>query len=182
MLPLWGRGGGWMVRLCRPTRPTPKRRQAAALQKLLWGALFVSLLVPACGRKTAVRPPELAAPEAIDSLSASNAADGVRLTWRRPTKYADGQRMTDLGAFRVERSTAAQPFTPIATLALSDQDRFQQERRFRTTDPDTAVGEIYQYRIISLTTDGYVSEPSNIVSIERVIPTPAPTAAATPTP
>ena len=95
---------------------------------------------------------------------------------------ADGSRMTDLGAFRIERSTADSPFTPIATLAVSDRDRFQQERRFRWVDTDTTVGGIYQYRVVSFTTDGYGSEPSNIVTIERAIPTPAPTVAPTPPP
>jgi hypothetical protein len=145
-------------------------------------AVALLALLPACGRKTPVKPPELAAPERIDSLVATNAADGVRLLWRRPGKYVDGTRMTDLGAFRVERSTADSPFTPIATLAVSDRDRFQQERHFRWVDTDATVGDIYQYRVVSFTTDGYVSEPSNVVTIERAVPTPAPTPSATASP
>jgi hypothetical protein len=138
-----------------------------------------SVMLPACGRKTAVKPPELVAPEAISSLAASNAADGVTLTWTRPTKYADGARMADLGAFRVERSTDGAPFAPLATIEVTDRERIQQERRFRWLDADTAVGDTYQYRVISATTDGYVSQPSNVVTIERAIPTPAPRPTAT---
>jgi hypothetical protein len=146
---------------------------------------------PACGRKTPVKPPTLAAPEAIDDLVAINAKDGIRLTWRRPVHYADGARMADLGAFRIERSVPDGEFTQIATVALSDQARFQQERRFHWVDSDTTMGMMYQYRVYSVTTDDYVSRPSNIVTLERAEPSPLPThtqtasptaPAATPTP
>lgn len=142
----------------------------------------VGLALPACGRKTAVRPPELVAPATIEDLSATNVTDGVRLAWRRPATYVDGTRMNDLGAFRIERSSDGAPFSQVATVAVTDQERFQQERRFRWLDSDTAVGHTYQYRVISSTTDEYVSEPSNIVTIERQVPTPAPTPAPTPVP
>jgi hypothetical protein len=160
---------------------TSKRRRAAPPHRLIV-AVAVLAMLPACGRKTPVRPPELAAPERIESLAASNGPEGIRLTWPRPTQYADGTRMTDLGAFRVERSQASGPFMSIATIALTDQARFQQDRRFRAVDADAIVGETYQYRVIALTTDGYVSEPSNVVTIERALPTPAPAAQPTPHP
>jgi hypothetical protein len=156
-------------------------RGRAARRTLLLAASCL-LLLPTCGRKTAVRPPELVAPETIDNLAAKNVADGVRLSWRRPTQYVDGTRMNDLGAFRVERSAAGDPFVPVATIAVTDQERFQRERRFRWVDTDTVIGRTYQYQVVSLTTDDYVSAPSNIVTIERALPPPAPAAAATPTP
>jgi len=133
-----------------------------------------ALALPACGRKTPVRPPELVAPERIDNLTASNASDGIQLSWRRPTKYADGSHMTDLGGFRVERATPGIPFAPVATIEIADRDRIRQEQRFRWVDPDTQVGETYEYRVIAFTTDAYVSQPSNVSAIERAIPTPAP--------
>jgi hypothetical protein len=136
--------------------------------------------LPACGRKTLVKPPELVAPERIQNLTATNGPDGIRLTWERPTRYADGSRMFDLGAFHVERSMAGIAFAPLATVEVTDRDRIQQVRHFRWVDADTSVGLTYQYRVISLTTDGYVSQPSNIATLERAIPTPA--AKPTPTP
>jgi hypothetical protein len=153
----------------------PRPRSAVALL-VVCGALAL----PACGRKTAVRPPEYAAPETITSLKAGNGADGIVLTWPRPARYADATRMTDLGAFRVERISSGAPFTPIATLEVTDRDRIQQERRFRWVDTDTVTGETYQYRVFSITTDGYVSAPSNIVTLQRAVPTPAPRRTATP--
>jgi len=142
--------------------------------------LALSLALPACGRKTPIRPPELAAPERISNLTASNIAEGIQLSWQRPTKYADGTRMTDLGGFRVDRSAPGVPFATVATVPVTDQERFRQERRFRWVDPDTQVGSIYQYRVASFTTDGYVSEPSDIITVERSIPTPAATRSPTP--
>jgi hypothetical protein len=142
----------------------------------------VALALPACGRKTAVRPPELVAPATIEDLTANNVAEGIRLAWKRPATYVDGSRMNDLGAFRIERSSGGAPFAYAATVAVTDQERFQRERRFRWLDADTSVGQTYQYRVISSTTDAYASDPSNIVTIERQIPTPAPTPAPTPVP
>jgi hypothetical protein len=116
----------------------------------------------------------MAAPEPILKLAAANATDGIALTWPRPTTYADGTRMTDLGAFRIERRAAEGPFATVATVRITDRERFRQERRFRWIDIETTAGETYEYRVVSETTDGYVSQPSNAVTIERAIPTPAP--------
>lgn len=138
--------------------------------------------LPACGRKTEVKPPELVAPAAIDTLVATNAGDGIHLTWRRPRTYVDGARMTDLGSFRVDRLIGQGPFSTVATIPVTDQERIQQERRFRWIDTNTVVGESYLYRVYSSTTDGYVSRSSNLIAIERQIPTPAPTALPTASP
>lgn len=146
----------------------PARR---CLLALCLGGLGL-LMLPTCGRKTPVKPPELVAPKPIENLAARNVNDGIRMSWRRPTEYMDGSRMRDLGAFRIERSSNGAPFVPVATIAIGDQDRFRQERSFRWTDTDTEVGVTYQYQVISETTDDYVSFPSNIVTLERAIPTP----------
>ena len=143
------------------------------------GRLLVVLLAAgslslACGRKTVVKAPELVAPERIQSLSASNGPDGIRLTWARPVKYADGSRMYDLGSFRVERSAASGQFLPLATVEVTDRERLRQERQYGWIDADTVLGQTYQYRVISVTTDAYVSQPSNIVTIERALPAPTP--------
>lgn len=145
------------------------RRRLATLLLLIGG-----LSAPACGRKTVVKAPELVAPERIQSLSATNGPDGIRLTWGRPVKYADGSHMYDLGAFRVERGTAGGEFLALATVAVTDRERLRQERHYGWVDADTVLGQTYQYRVISVTTDAYVSQPSNIVTLERALPAPTP--------
>ncbi len=137
-------------------------------------------LALACGRKTIVKAPELVAPERIDNLTAANAVEGIQLSWRRPERYADGSHMYDLGSFRVERGVGSDVFVAVKTVEVTDRERFQQERRFGWTDTDTVLGQTYRYRVVSETTDGYVSEPSNVAILERAQPTPTP--ARTPTP
>jgi hypothetical protein len=148
-------------------------------ERRLRAILLLAIAVLACGRKTIVKAPELVAPERIDNLEATNGPDGIHLTWRRPERYADGSRMYDLGAFRVERG-AGGAFLPVGTVEVTDRERLQQERRFGWVDTDTVLGQTYQYRVISLTTDAYVSEPSNLVTVERALPTPAPPRTPTP--
>ena len=146
-----------------------------------------ALAILTCGRKTPVRPPTMVAPETIDGLTASNATDGIHLTWPRPTKRADGTRLSDLGGFRVQRGLGDAPAVNIATVVITDRDRIQQERHFTWVDSDVTVGATYRYYVLSFTTDDYVSRPSNIVTITRAVPTPTPpptrtTRPGTPTP
>ncbi len=135
-----------------------------------------------CGRKTDVKPPELVAPEVLTRVSASNTSEAIRVTWERPDRYVDGARMRDLAGFRVERGQGDQgEFALINTLPVTDRDRFQQIKRFRYLDEDVAVGLRYRYRVRSFTVAGHVSDPSNVVEIERAIP-PTPTVGPSPTP
>jgi len=136
--------------------------------------LFVCCLLafPACGRKSAVRPPEDVRPKVITNLSVSNTAEGIQLSWSRPTSYTNGQPMSDLGGFVIERSTGTNPMAPfqrLDTLEVSDRDRFRQIKRFSHVDHDTVVGTPYRYRVVSFTLDRYFSAPSNEVTVERTI-------------
>ena len=142
------------------------------------------VLVTACGRKTAVRPPEDVAPARITDLKASNASDGITLSWGRPHNVAGGGSLYDLGNFVVERSVSGGPFVFLTRIDVTDQTRLRQQRHFRYSDTDTTVGEAYGYRVLAATLDGYVSEPSNVADVVRAIPTitPTPASTATPTP
>ena len=120
----------------------------------------VALAAPACGHKGGVMAPELVRPEPPTDLAASSSADGVRITWTRPTKYTGGQRMRDLGSFVVERTDAAASppkFERIATIELQDRTRMRQERRFQWVDQDVTAGQEYVYRVRARTLDGYES-------------------------
>lgn len=135
--------------------------------------LCVCLLFSACGRKTPVKPPELAAPEQISDLRANNHKGGIRLAWKRPQVYADGSKMNDLGGFRLQRATPGGPFARLTELRLDDQERFRQTKQLRFLD-DTAETDVeYRYRVLSFTLDEYVSKPSNEVTILRAVPAPA---------
>jgi len=132
----------------------------------------LSVVLPACGRKTLPRPPEDVLPKTIDDLSASNTAEGIQLTWSRPKLYADGSQMRDLGGFVIERATGTDPLSPfqrLTVLEVNDRDRFRPLTRFRHDDNDTSVGMPYRYRVVSFTLDRYFSAPSNVVTVERAI-------------
>lgn len=127
-------------------------------------------LLPGCARKAAPRPPEDVLPRPLADLAASNLADGVQLSWGRPQLYMDGERMTDLGGFIVERATGeAFEYQRIAVLEVTDRDRFRQIKRFKHLDRDVTLGVAYRYRVVSFTLDRYFSPPSNAVTIERIV-------------
>jgi len=142
-------------------------------------AFAVALLLGACGRKAPPKPPEFAAPRAISDLRASNRGDGIVLSWSRPRQHPDGAPLNTLGSFVVERAVVGSmpAFQQVATLEVSDRERFRQTRTFRYLDQQPQPGDEYLYRVIAYTYDGYGSEPSNVVTITREIP---PTPAATP--
>jgi hypothetical protein len=139
---------------------------------LLAAATILVVALNGCGRRTDVKPPQLVAPEAIEKLAAKNEEKGIRLSWERPNEYVDGSTMQDLAAFRIERSIADGPFLTLRRVEVTDRDRFRQIRRFRLMDVGVTASERYRYRVVSFTLDGYVSAPSNVVEIERVVPPP----------
>jgi hypothetical protein len=128
------------------------------------------MTVGGCGVKSAPISPEMARPEAIDNLTAVNQADGIRLTWERPTQYASGRTMRDLGMFILLRSVGGRTLEPLVELPVTDQERFRPEREFFYVDGETHPGERYTYEVISRTLDGYTSDPSNPAELKRERP------------
>ncbi len=150
-------------------------------------AIFVGVLLwsPAvltgCGRRTNPIPPELVVPEPIRKLSAGNVDEGIILSWERPKQRVGGTRLEDLGAFHVLRGEPEGSLAVVATLEVSDRDRFRQIQKFRYLDTSVTMGVAYRYVVRSVTLDDYVSPDSNIVEITRLPPTPSPRNVATPT-
>jgi hypothetical protein len=124
-------------------------------------------LLAACGNKTPLRPPEAVQPRPATSLVASSAKEGVVLTWRRPTEYTGGARMTDLGGFEIERAPAEGPadFARIGRLELDDQKRFRPQRELTWTDTTAVAGTRYRYRVFAFTLDDYQSAAAGPVTV-----------------
>ena len=161
-----GRNGGTMQRM------GPARLSDTAKALLV---LVVVAVIGACGVKSAPVPPEKARPQAITSLTASSSPDGVMLSWERPTLYAGGHTMRDLGGFvimRAEGDTAQ--MQPLVEVPVTDRERFQVQMVFTYDDLETQLGAHYRYAIIAETTDGYRSDPSNVVELTRKKPPPPP--------
>jgi len=138
---------------------------------IAWSLLLVALLcMPACGRKTIVRPPELVVPEAVNNLTLEVQSTGVALRWGRVEKRVDGDSLDDLAGFTILRATRdAQgkdsDFTQVASVPVDDRERFRKNKSFNYTDEQLTVGSLYRYRVLAFTLDGYQGEPSNTVEI-----------------
>jgi hypothetical protein len=130
------------------------------------GVLAVLTLGLGCGRKADPQPYALVQPEAIQGLQAEIRDGAVRLVWPRPEKYTGGRRMDDLGGFLVFRGRPGEEARQIGEVAVTDRERFQREKRFEFLDRSVEPGGRYYYRIVSYTTDGYYSDPSNQVTVE----------------
>jgi len=162
----------------------PKRANALTLALVI--AALANAIFLGCGVKSTPIPPEAARPEQILGLEAANAKDGIRLTWDRPTNYAGGEKMKDLGGFSISRTQEGKLAEKIGEIEVHDEGRFQVQNTFTFIDGDTIMGKTYHYHVTSNTTDGYVSVPSNDVTIVRrnasappnpdtfVVPTPVP--------
>lgn len=127
-----------------------------------------------CGIKTRPRPAEDVRPEPIVDLRAKSVAKGIELAWNRPDRYQDGARMRDLGEFVVLRGSDDGALAELTTLPITDRERFQQQRHLLFLDTGALMNHRYRYRVISRTTDGYESVPSNEAMLTRTLPPPAP--------
>lgn len=145
-----------------------------SLSLLSCGLAAVLALAPACGRKTAVRPPEFAAPSPVESVTATNLAGGIELEWDRPTRYADGTLMLDLAGFRLERGRPCCGFAVHQVIEVEDRQRFRRAKRFRYLDQSVEPGETYAYRVVAFTLDAYESVTSDTIEILREVPAPPP--------
>ncbi len=140
-----------------------------------WVLLLIALVAwSGCGIKTRPRPPEDVRPEPIADLRAKSVAKGIELAWSRPDRYQDGARMRDLDEFVVLRGSAEGALAELTTLPITDRERFQQQRHLLFLDTGALMNHRYRYRVISRTTDGYESVPSNEAMLTRTVPPPAP--------
>jgi hypothetical protein len=136
--------------------------------------LVLAFLTPGCGKKADPRAPELATPQVIDNLTARSVANGVALTWRRPTEYVDGSELKDLAAFVIFRKDISPtcpdcpvPYRPLTTLDVEDQEKFVKQKQYRYVDEEVQDKMTYRYRVSSQLRDGSLSQPSNEVQISR---------------
>ena len=142
---------------------------------ILAALVMIALVLHAgCGIKTRPLPPSEVRPQRTIDLEAISVSDGIRIRWSRPERYTGGGRMRDLGKFEILRARGGGEPQTVADIAVTDLQRFRQQRHFSYLDTDTHVGQRYRYQIISVTTDGYESLPSNQAVITRTVPKPPP--------
>jgi hypothetical protein len=135
---------------------------------VLVAALLAISTAPGCGVKSAPIPPEAARPQQILDLEAIPERHGIQLTWTRPEQYSSGKSMKDLSGFTVMRADGQDQYQPIVEVPVTDQERFQVATHFSYTDNTAAPGHYYRYEVVSHTTDGYKSLPSNEAALQYV--------------
>ena len=136
--------------------------------------LLLIVAASACGKKGNPRAPELATPKLITNLAARSSADGVALTWNRPTEYVDGSELKDLASFVIFRKEIAPscldcpvPYRELTTVNVEDREKFVRLKQYRYDDREVRTNTIYRYRVASQLFDGSLSGPSNEVEIKR---------------
>ena len=144
------------------------------MRAVLAFALTLVFFPLACGKKADPRAPELATPRVIDNLTARAVANGVALTWRRPTEYVDGSELKDQAGFLIYRKDISPtcpdcpvPYRPLTTLDVEDHEKFVKQKQYRYVDDQVQDKMTYRYRVSSQLKDGSLSEPSNEVEIAR---------------
>jgi hypothetical protein len=144
------------------------------MRAVLAFALTLAFFPPGCGKKADPRAPELATPRVIENLTARPVANGVALTWRRPTEYVDGSELKDLAGFVIFRKDISPtcldcpvPYRPLTTLDVEDHEKFIKQKQYRYVDEEAQDKMTYRYRVSSQLKDGSLSQPSNEVEITR---------------
>jgi hypothetical protein len=128
----------------------------------------------ACGRKGDPRAPELVTPQIIRNLSGRTGANGVTLTWSRPSETIDGKELKDLSSFVIFRKELPPgcldcpvPYRQLTTVAVEDHEKFIKQRQYRFVDEEVLPQAVYRYRVSSQLSDGSLSGPSNEVEVKR---------------
>lgn len=137
-------------------------------------ALVLLLAASGCGKKGDPRAPELATPKLITNLAARPVADGVALTWSRPSEYVDGRELKDLASFVIFRKEISRscldcpvPYRQLTTVNVEDREKFVRLKQYRYDDREVRGDAIYRYRVASQLFDGSLSGPSNEVEVSR---------------
>ena len=132
-------------------------RQPTASDRRLFGyiLLFITLLLPGCGRKTLPVPPQNLVPVAISDLGFSLAETGVTLSWSPPTHDVRGKELVELDGYEILRAEVPKTrycpdcpvvFNRIANLPGSPVNQ-EQPAKITFHDPTISPGNYYLYKI-----------------------------------
>ena len=135
---------------------------------------MVAAMTVSCGKKDFPRAPELISPKPVTNLAARPVADGIVLTWNRPTEYINGTEIKDLASFVIFRKEVSPscldcpvPYRQLTTVNVEDRERFVKQKQYRYDDLETRPNTMYRYRVSAQLLDGSLSAPSNEVEITR---------------
>jgi hypothetical protein len=140
--------------------------------------LISIFLLASCGAPAEPTPPSPLIPVPITDLAATQAGDGVQLTFTLPTKTTNGERLADAPAVEILRGVAkpngspdAKSFRVVQTIPGALVNNYRSEDRVQFVDQvpsDQArgySGGIVLYRVRTRASRKRTSEESNIVTV-----------------
>ncbi|QWV96967.1 fibronectin type III domain-containing protein [Geomonas nitrogeniifigens] len=138
-------------------------------------------LLPGCGKRGQLIPPEALVPAPIATLAAAQKGGELQVSWSGPGKQEKGGKLEDLAGFLLYRRDVLPPAqdceecpNAYKQLALVDLDLPQGVRQVGSLwiydDFDLKKGQTYQYKVRSFTKSGAQSKDSNKVRRTAVTP------------
>lgn len=154
--------------------------------KRLLVLIILATILPGCGRKGPLVPPEALVPAAVTDLACEQRGERFLLSWTPPSREVGGRALREPTGFALYRRQVlpagedceecpnayrlVREATPDAAGTLR-----RAAGRSYLDDTDLAEGTTYQYKLASVKTDGTASPPSNRVRRRFLAPIPAPT-------
>jgi predicted small lipoprotein YifL len=162
------------------------------MKKFLLLFLLVITLA-SCGKRGALVAPEALVPAPIKDLRLEQKGNRFQVCWSGPGKQEWGGPLGNLAGFRVLRREVLPPNEDCETCPSAyrqvksvDPEYLQDILRLGSLycffDAELLDGRTYQYKVISIDTDGAVSKDSNRVRRKKVVPPAPPELSAVPAP
>jgi len=136
--------------------------------------LFFLLLLPACGVKAPLTPPDLIVPEAVKDLKATVREGRFYLSWGLPKKNVDGSKPADIVKFEILRGEGSCPRCPIPLSPWREIEVPRGKGTFLWEDTGLEAGVTYRYRVRGVNHWGFAGPPSNEVRVTWASPPPPP--------
>ena len=128
-----------------------------------------------CGLPGAPQPPSLGIPKAITDLQAGRKGSRVTLAWTEPKETTDGELIRRAGQMVVNRAEEGEAFHKIAVVPLEPALQTGQPAHPSASDDisgllaNPATSDFFLYEVVSLSSRGRTSFPSNAVSVPAVL-------------
>lgn len=133
--------------------------------------LTALLLLPACGRKGPLIPPEALVPAAVSDLKVVQSGDALRISWSAPGKEKGGRPLRDLAGFTLFKRIIAGDGTDcascpdswhlLADIAADNPGAVKKSgSTFITYDKETPAGKTSQFRLLATSKSGGISAPA----------------------
>jgi len=144
--------------------------------------ILLIMLLPGCGKKTPLLPPQRLVPERINDLRYVLDENGVTLEWSYPTKMENGDSLQAIENFEIYRAVMPEKeFCPGCPVRYEESVEIDAGRLPPSGGRSAAYkegylqnGYRYLYKVRSRAGGWYASGDSNVVSFVRGIPPKAP--------